>query len=105
MRSPATAETRPASAARSLQQRADAAGFHIDDPELPIPRTIRHEGHMAAVGCPGWIFVPPDRGELPHRARPHVEDEHLQGAATSRWKATVWPSGDHSGALDEPVAP
>src|SRR5207244_3271218 len=24
---------------------------------------------------------------------------------TSRWKATVWPSGDHSGALDEPVAP
>src|SRR3989475_10529434 len=63
-----------------LQQRADAAGFYVDDPELPIPRTIRHERHMTTVGCPGWIFVSPDRGELSHRARPYVEDEHLQRA-------------------------
>src|SRR5256886_16065052 len=35
---------------------------------------------MTTVGCPGWIFVSPDRGELSHRARPYVEDEHLQRA-------------------------
>src|SRR5437870_3848063 len=81
-----------------LQQRADAAGFYVDDPELPIPRTIRHERHMTTVGCPGWVFVSPDRGELSHRARPYVEDEHLQRATSvARLNASVLPSGENAG--------
>src|SRR2546425_516497 len=86
-----------------LQQRADTTGLQIDNPELPIPRAVRHEAEMTAVGRPGWILVPPDRGELPYGARPHVEHEDLQRAgdvAVKRDRLSVaFRSEEHTSEL------
>src|SRR5215216_5012227 len=52
---------------------AHAAGFDVDDPELPAAAPVRDEGDMPAVGTPRRIFVSPRRGELPDPPPRHVD--------------------------------
>ena len=71
----------PVAGTALLQQRPDATGFEIDDPQLPVPRAIRNEGQMPTVRRPRRVFVPPQGRQLANAARARVEHEHLQRPA------------------------
>src|SRR5215207_3210425 len=65
--------------ARRLQL-AHAAGFDVDDPELPDAAPVGDEGDVPAVRPPRRIFVPTGRGELPDPPSRHIDEKELRTA-------------------------
>src|SRR5918999_3522438 len=61
-------------------QLPDSAGFDVHDPDLTTAAAVGDEGDMPAIGCPGWVFVPAGRCQLPHPAAAYIDQEDL-GAA------------------------
>src|SRR6266576_6489212 len=91
-------QTRPA----LLQQWPNSAGVEIDDPQLAVARPVGNKGEMTAVGRPSRILVAPHRGELPDRACPHVEHEHLQRTGHVPVKRYRLPVGRPLGRIGRP---
>src|SRR4051794_30242253 len=70
---------REARGTRGLQL-AYAAGFDVDDPELPDAAPVGDERDVSAVGSPRRIFVPAGGRGLPDPPSRHIDEKELRTA-------------------------